>query len=312
MTTIVKIKGLDRGDSAVGAGLVPRGFRIRTGLGQQFRSGTNAFETIGTLAAPNSAVTYTSKYSGALGNNVKVVHSAPSGSGGVTVTTTYATTTGYPTITVVPAATGASATALATAAAVNADPVASKYVTASVPGTGASIAVVSADLAAILTMTVSGTVSGGTFTLTFPGFGTTTALNYNDSTATMAAAIQVAIRLNPNNASATVTGSGTAMPTGVALFTFGASGGTNLAFPVPTLNSSLTGGGTYLVNFSGVGGAWGRAAAGTFNGGLDVGTGQPIYQVVNSKSIALVDVDDAFVQRNLQRNKSRWISLGTA
>lgn len=321
MATLVKIRGLDRGDTNANSGTAMssggRGFRVPSALGYTYPSGSKAFEIVGTVGAPNAAVTYTSRYAGALGENLKVIQNAPSGSTRI-IATTYATTTGYPTVTITPTSTDTAATLVT---AVNADNEASQYVVASLPGTGASAPVASADASAVLALSAaSGTVTVGTFTLTFPGYGTTTVLNFNDSAATMAAAIQVAIRLNANHAAATVTGGGTALPTGPATMTFGAAGGANTPFPVPTFNW-VTGptGGTYGAAYT----TWGRAAAGTLAGGLNVGTnaavltaggivgtGQVIYRPVHSKAIVVVDVDDPQTQRVLKRNATRYVSLG--
>jgi hypothetical protein len=309
MTTLLKIRGLDRsvnvkvGSGVAGQDALSKGFRVQSAQGSYYPSGTSAFEVVGTVGAPNAAVVYAAKNGGAWGNNVKVVQNAPSGTTRI-IAVTYASNTGFPVITITPTSTDTAATLVA---AVNADASASQYVTASLVGTGASAPVASADANAVLALTqATGTTSAGTFTLTFPGFGTTTALNFGDSTATMAAAIQVAIRLNPNNATATVTGGGTALPTGPATFTFGATGGANLSFPTPTIDNSALTGGTYGAAYT----TYGRAAAGNLNGGLNVGTAQAPFVLVNSKNTVVVDLDDGPTLRLLRRNSGRFVSLG--
>lgn len=132
MATLVKIKGLDRGDSAVASGSVgpARGFRVRSGLGQQFPSGVKASRTSGTS---NAAVTSTARYGGTYGNSIKVAYVASGTAGDVAVTYSGSA----PTITV-SLGSGSTLSATNAAAAINADPEASSLVTATAGGTGAS------------------------------------------------------------------------------------------------------------------------------------------------------------------------------
>lgn len=313
MATLLKIKGLDRGDSSPGSGtaLSPgnRGFRVPSAIGTQYPLGTKAFEIVGTVGAPNAAVQYLAKYPGAFGNNLKVVQNTPSGSSTV-IAVAYAATTGNVTITVTPSTTDTAAT---TAAAVNLHSEASQYVVASVVGTGASAPVASADANAVLTITqATGTSTSGTFTLTIPGFGTTAAVAYNASGATLATAVQLVT-------GGTVTGSGTTLPASTTLTFSGSLANTPIYNA--TVDNTLNVGGTYASAVT----TYGRAAAGTFGGGQNVGSstavltagqvpgasgGLAIYRAVDSKSVVVVDLDDAQTRRVLMRNKNRWVSLG--
>lgn len=127
MATLVKIKGIDRGPSAVGSDMASRGFRIPQGLGQQFPSGVKASYT------PTAATqTYTANYGGTQGNNIRVQTAV----GTLAVTVSYASSTGYPTILVTAPATATLAANQAVVAAVNAHPEASQFVTASIAGAG--------------------------------------------------------------------------------------------------------------------------------------------------------------------------------
>lgn len=299
MATLVKIRGLDRSAGAVigtgsGQDMINRGFRIPSGQGQEYLSGYKASEIVGTVGAPNAAVKYTAKSGGAWGNNVKVVQNAPSGSSTV-ISTAYAATTGYPTVTITPSTTDTAATLVAK---VNADPMASQYVVASLVGTGASAPVASADANAVITIAqATGTSTGGTFTLTFPGLGTTSAIAYNATGATVATAVQTLL-------GGTVTGSATTLPASTTLTFSGSLAATPI--PAPSVDNSANTGGTYSATVT----TYGSAAAGTMYGGVNVGTGQAQYAVVNSKNTVVVDMDDPATARVLQRAKNRYISLG--
>lgn len=313
MTTLVKIRGLDRttgtaATGAVGSDMVAHGFRVPSGFGLQYPSGNKAFEIVGTVGAPNAAVTYTAKGAGTWGNNIQVVHATPTGTS-IGIAVAYNSTAPYVTITVTPAATGALAHAADTANAVNQHAVASQYVIASLPGTGASVAVASADTNAVVSIAqATGTSTGGTFTLTFPGYGTTAAIAYNATGATVATAVALVT-------GGTVTGSGTTLPATTTLTFTGTLAKTPLA-PV-VVNNALNVGGTYSTTQT----TWGLAAAGTLNAGTvagtpaaatgaNIGTGQPVWVTVNSKTSAVVDLDDGPTLRLLRRNRPRYISLG--
>jgi hypothetical protein len=311
MATLLKIKGLDRGDASPSSGTAMssgnRGFRVPSALGLTYPAGFKAFEIVGTVGAPNAAVRYDAKNPGAFGNNIKVVQNAPSGASTV-ITVAYATTTGFPTITVTPSTTDTAAT---TAAAINNHNEASQYVTASVVGTGASAPVASADANAVVTISqATGTSTAGTFTLTFPGFGTTAAISAVATGATVATAVQLIT-------GGTVTGSGTTLPASTTLTFSGTLANTPIANP--SVDNTLNTGGTYSTAVT----TYGRAAAGTFGGGQNVGTSSAVltagqivgtglvqYRAVNSKSVVVVDLDDPQTQRVLFRNKNRWVSLG--
>jgi len=136
MATVVKLRGLDRAGSATPDGSATggsyRGFKVKSALGPSVTGGTSVAASL-TPATGTGKVTVTSKIGGAKGNNIQFALAAASGSAEV-VAVTYASTTGYPTITVTPRTGG---TAAQVVAAVNADPVASQFVTASVNTAGA-------------------------------------------------------------------------------------------------------------------------------------------------------------------------------
>jgi hypothetical protein len=135
MATYVKIRGLDRG-STVGD-LATRGFRIRTPF-VRYEGGVKASRSVG---AGNANVTLTAKAGGTWGNNITYVQVDP---GGTTATLGVVTTydsSGNPTITVNlgRAASAINSTALQVKNAINNDPLASQFVTASNSGTGATV-----------------------------------------------------------------------------------------------------------------------------------------------------------------------------
>ncbi len=115
MPTLVKIRGLERGDSAVASGSASaaRGFRMPSGYGLAYPSGVKATATGG---ATTSALTVTAKQGGTYANG-HVVNVSQAGAGTGTVTVALAAGTGVPTFTVTGAATMTSANA---AAALNA------------------------------------------------------------------------------------------------------------------------------------------------------------------------------------------------
>lgn len=162
MATVVKIRGLDRGKAAASDGSATggsfRGFKVKSALGPSVTGGTSVAANL-TIGAGNAAVKYTSKVGGAAGNNIQVAHVDPAGNNvALSVVVTYSATTGYPVITVNGATDGASAltsTATQVAAAVNASAEASQFVTASLPGTGASV--ITAAAAAPLASGANGT-----------------------------------------------------------------------------------------------------------------------------------------------------------
>lgn len=136
MATFVKLRGLDRGDSAVSSGSAlsagDRGFRVKSGYGQGFPSGVKATATGG---ATTSALTVTARYGGTWANG-HTFNVSQAGSGTGTVTVAYAAGTGVPTYTVTGAAT---MTANNAAAALNAHPGFSALYTATGGGTGTTL-----------------------------------------------------------------------------------------------------------------------------------------------------------------------------
>lgn len=127
MATLVKIKGLERGNSAVGSGFVARGFRIPAGT--QYPAGVKA-----SLTPTANTQTYTAKYGGTYGNAIRIQTAV----GTLAVSVSYAASTGDPTILVTAPATATLVANQAVVAAVNAHAEASQFVTASIAGTGAA------------------------------------------------------------------------------------------------------------------------------------------------------------------------------
>jgi len=129
MATVVKIRGLDRSDNTGGSatGGSYRGFKVKSALGPSVTGGTSvaASKTLGTLK-------FTSKIGGAAGNNIQAAL-VTGGTATPAVTVTYASTTGYPTVT---STQTAGVTEAVVVAAINADPIASQFVTASTTSGG--------------------------------------------------------------------------------------------------------------------------------------------------------------------------------
>lgn len=295
MTTLLKIRGLDRVSTGNTTPLTSRGFRVRQGFGQQFPNGTVAAEIVGTVGAPNAAVQYKVRYGGTFGNSIKVVQNTPSGATTV-IATTFTASTGVVLITITPSTTDTAATVVTK---VNADPQASQYVVASLVGTGASAPVASANANAVITLAQgTGTTTGGTFKLSFPGYGTTAAISGTATGAAVATAVQLVT-------GGTVTGSGTTLPASTTLTFTGTLASTPV--PTPSVDSSLL---TPASTLTATATTYGSAAAGTLNGGSNSGTGQSIEQIVNGQQTVIVDLDDAFTLRQLYRMKGRWVSLG--
>jgi len=136
MATLVKIRGLDRGSSVVADNSVTggsyRGFRVPSGLGQQFPSGAKAALSTN-LTGSNNDLTYTAKFGGTYGNKIQVAYIDPSAnSAALSVTQTYTSGTGTPLISVSLATDSGGAitsTAAQIATAVAAHPGAAQFVT---------------------------------------------------------------------------------------------------------------------------------------------------------------------------------------
>lgn len=127
MPTLVRIRGLDRGPSAVGSDMSSRGFRLPLAE-QQFPGGAKA-----TLTPTANTQTYTALNGGTFGNAIRVQTIV----GTLGVAVTYTAGTGAPLIAVTAPATATLAANQAVVAAVNAHAEASQFVLASVAGTGA-------------------------------------------------------------------------------------------------------------------------------------------------------------------------------
>ena len=154
MPTLVRIRGLDRGESAVGADVASgRGFRLPHALLKARDGGTGVVRAGLDVGAGNSMVRYTAKYGGATWNGVQVQHVDPASTSTPTsVAVTYGAD-GLPDIIVTLGVDGASAinvNADNVIAAVNAHPEAAQFVTASRGtgnGTGLAAAVALTNLA---------------------------------------------------------------------------------------------------------------------------------------------------------------------
>lgn len=145
MATLVKLRGLDRGDSAVGSSNVARGFRVKSAFKNY--TGTGAVAATVALGSGNSQVNVTSKYGGSAFNGISVALVDPPGNNVALSVATALGTDGLPDITVTLATDGASAitsTAAQVAAAINANAEASQWVTAAAGGTGAGVVVAAA------------------------------------------------------------------------------------------------------------------------------------------------------------------------
>ncbi len=142
MATKVKIRGLDRGDSAVASGTSisagNRGFRVKSGFGSQYPSGVKATATGG---AGNNATTVTAKYGGTWANGHVFTYAAGSADHVVSIAVTFGAGTGVPTVTYTA---GTLATIAEIVAALNADPFVSSLYTASTAGNGTGTTPVSA------------------------------------------------------------------------------------------------------------------------------------------------------------------------
>lgn len=158
MATLLKIRGLQRatstsdvsattGSSSMAMSKGGRGFRVRWGLGNQVR-GTGQVQAAKTIGAANAAVTATANWPGVIGNSIQFGIVVAGGSVARSIVTTIQAATGQPIITVNPATTtgvvNGTETATAIAAAINNDPTASQYVTATAGGTGGSVVVAGA------------------------------------------------------------------------------------------------------------------------------------------------------------------------
>jgi hypothetical protein len=126
MPTLVKIRGLDRGPSAVGGDLLSRGFRVPLAE-LAYPAGVKA-----SLTPTAATQTYTALQGGTFGNAIRIQTAV----GALAVSVTYAAATGAPTILVTAPATGTLVANQAVVAAVNAHAEASQFVVASVAGAG--------------------------------------------------------------------------------------------------------------------------------------------------------------------------------
>jgi len=138
MATLVKIRGLDRGDSAVASGSALsrgiRGFRVKYAGVKQYPSGVKATATGGTST---NGMVVTAKYGGTWANGHTFTYAAGSADTNVSIAVTFAASTGVPTVTYTA---GTNATVAQIVTALNANPfVASLYAVSSLTsGAGTS------------------------------------------------------------------------------------------------------------------------------------------------------------------------------
>jgi hypothetical protein len=142
----------------------------------------------------------------------------------------------------------------------------------------------------IQTITITGTPTGGTFTLTFEGF-TTAPIAYNAA----AAAVDAALELLPSIGTNTLTCGGNALPGTPVTVTFQFNRGRQ-AVPLMTAVASFTGGTTPAIAVTestpgvdafGRGALKGSLVTDTTNGKLYINTGTaitPVWTVVGSQS----------------------------
>lgn len=132
MSTLLKIRGYDRGESAVGADLLPRGFKVKDAIGLQYPGGAKASLSTN-LTGTNNDLVFTALYGGTYGNGIKIEYLDPSANNAaLSISVSYQSGTAKPTITV-NLATGSggaiSSTAALITAAVRANAMAAKLVT---------------------------------------------------------------------------------------------------------------------------------------------------------------------------------------
>lgn len=152
MATLLKIRGLERGDSAVASGSALsrgiRGFRVKSGYGLQYPAGVKATSSGG---SGTSKVIVTAKYGGTWANNHVFTYASGGSAGAISIAVTFASSTGIPTVTYT---CGSGVTAAQVVTALNADPFVAGLYTASLDSSGAGTTLVSAGTLA------SGTDSG--------------------------------------------------------------------------------------------------------------------------------------------------------
>lgn len=141
MATLLKIRGLERGDSAVASGTALsggiRGIRLKSGYGLQFPSGVKATATGG---ATTSGIVVTAKYGGTWANGHTFTYASGGAAGSTAIAVTFAAGTGIPTVTFT---CGSGVTANTAIAALNADPFVSQLYTATPLSTGVGTTLVS-------------------------------------------------------------------------------------------------------------------------------------------------------------------------
>jgi hypothetical protein len=158
MATLVKLRGLQRGKSAVADGGPTggsyRGFRIPVALGTAYAAGVKASLTTA-LAGANNDLVFTAKSGGTWGNSIQVEYLNPGGANKtLAVSVVYASGTGLPKISVSLATDGASAissTSASISAAVAADQLASQLVSVANAGADTGAGIVTALAATNLT-----------------------------------------------------------------------------------------------------------------------------------------------------------------
>lgn len=146
MTNLVKIRGLSRGpaepyNTTTASGILSgsagpssvRGFRVKSAVGRHYLKNSDAVKA----SLTSGTITFTANYPGTYANGFKAAIVVSGASTPLSVVVTNTSSTAYPVITV-NSATSAGSSAITTAKqaidAVNSDPLASQFVTASVGG----------------------------------------------------------------------------------------------------------------------------------------------------------------------------------
>lgn len=148
----------------------------------------------------------------------------------------------------------------------------------------------------VQTLTIGGTPTGGTFTLTFQGY-TTGAITWSATNATLLASINAALDLLPNVLTAGIVATAGTLTAGIGTVVLTFSGGNvaKRAVATMTASSSLTGTSPTLaivettpgVDTTAIGSVKGQLLSDTTNGKLYINTGtalNPTWTVVGTQT----------------------------
>lgn len=103
-----------------------------------------------------------------------------------------------------------------------------------------------------------------------------------------------------------------AASTGVPTYTYTAGTVLTVAQIAAALNANPSFSQFYAASSLTTGAGTAPVSVGALAGGTNVGTGQTINTVLNNRSTAIVDIDDAVTARMIRRNPGRYVSLGQA